>query len=83
MDDPPQPLDDECVWEGDDYDGPDPLMPNATREERLEAIRAALARSDADMKAGRTVDADVVLAEMRAMIDEDRRTGRVNGPADG
>ncbi len=74
---------DETEWEGDDYDGPHPLMPNATREERLQAIREALARSDADMKAGRTVDADVVLAEMRAMVDEYRRTGRVNGPAYG
>ncbi len=67
--------------EEDDDEEPPPGFATTTREERLAEILASLARSKADAEAGRTFDADEVLAEMRAKVDAYRASQR-NGPAD-
>ena len=48
----------------------------------IEEIRAALARSRADLAAGRTVPGEVVLAKLRAMIER-HESRRRHGKADG
>lgn len=82
MDDVRKPSDDEWEWEGDDHVGPHPLAPNATREQRLQAIVESLARSEADRMAGRTVEGKVFLQELRSRIAV-RKAGRsADGAAD-
>ena len=48
----------------------------------IEEIRAALARSEADYAAGRTVSGESVLAKLHAMIGE-HESKRRHGKADG
>jgi len=52
--------------------------PTTDREAEIAAIRAALARSAADVAAGRTVPGEQVLAELDAMI----AAARPHGAAD-
>ncbi len=48
------------------------------RDAELAAIRASLARSAEDVKAGRTISGEEMLAELQSMLDE--YTAAQNGP---